>query len=216
MFKGICRKSTVTPQDTKIRSVSLAPSTKTTEVKTQDKAENTDNTIVPDDQKQTSGTVVSVETRRTRRISELLKSIEEKQALAPQDFMGPEVCGYPPSTVKDNRKEEEAGPSQVARQKPPETLERVESKGFKFRLQIDTEINQLYYREEEFVPHDEGSWEEYESCKYCFNPLLRKNINAKIGMASLSGFSLSGNQLVVSGSKSTCFHFLVCFFLIFF
>ncbi|XP_063122062.1 uncharacterized protein LOC501031 isoform X4 [Rattus norvegicus] len=163
MFKGICRKSTVTPQDTKIRSVSLAPSTKTREVKTQDKAENTDNTIVPDDQKQTSGTVVSVETRRTRRISDLLKSIEEKQALAPQDFMGPEVCGYPPSTVKDNRKEEEAGPSQVAQQKPPETLERVESKGFKFRLQIDTEINQIFYREEEFVPHDEGSWEEYES-----------------------------------------------------
>ncbi|XP_038937900.1 uncharacterized protein LOC501031 isoform X8 [Rattus norvegicus] len=163
ILKKISRKRAVVPTDIERPQVLPGTSRETSHILTEDKAENTDNTIVPDDQKQTSGTVVSVETRRTRRISDLLKSIEEKQALAPQDFMGPEVCGYPPSTVKDNRKEEEAGPSQVAQQKPPETLERVESKGFKFRLQIDTEINQIFYREEEFVPHDEGSWEEYES-----------------------------------------------------
>nr|XP_034340245.1 uncharacterized protein LOC117693628 [Arvicanthis niloticus] len=91
ILRGICRKKTVTPQDTKTPSASEGPSTKTTEKNTKDLPENTDNQLTPDDQKRTPDTMESVEVRRRRLISLLIKTIKEKQAMDTQNAMGPEV-----------------------------------------------------------------------------------------------------------------------------
>ncbi|XP_076773490.1 uncharacterized protein LOC117693636 isoform X3 [Arvicanthis niloticus] len=198
LLRGICQKTSVTTQDTKRPSASEGPLTKTTEIKTQDIPENTD---APDDQKSTPETMESVEARRRRRISELLKRIEQKQATAFQDVMGPEVCKVSSAeTAVQNKKENATAPSPVDEEKTSESSVQVEPTRFKcfFSLlqrfskkdphpsqawaeppgppstsketsanekgmQNVPDIKELFFKKEEFEPHDEGSWEEYQS-----------------------------------------------------
>lgn len=183
-------------------SVSAAPSTKTTEIKTKDIPNNTDNTLEQDVQKTTSKTMESEEARKRRRIDALLKRIEEKKAIGPTEVMGPQVCNVaPPETTEKNEEEnadtclpvdedntaksmtkvasrrfkcfpsifrrfyrKDPGPSQAPEEPPlPASTTKEPPQIIKTGPQNVPDIKQIFCREEEFEPHDEGSWEEYQT-----------------------------------------------------
>ncbi|XP_076773450.1 uncharacterized protein LOC117693628 [Arvicanthis niloticus] len=159
ILRGICRKKTVTPQDTKTPSASEGPSTKTTEKNTKDLPENTDNQLTPDDQKRTPDTMESVEVRRRRLISLLIKTIKEKQAMDTQNAMGPEVHkDTSAETTVHSKKdvpEHTHNPLPLDDQKgTPDTMESVEERKRRLYSMIlkKLEAMQAMYSEDESEP----------------------------------------------------------------
>ncbi|XP_017169215.1 uncharacterized protein LOC105245043 isoform X4 [Mus musculus] len=135
-LRGICHKTTVVPQDTQRPSVSKATSTKTTEIKTKDIPENADNKLAQDAQKHTSESIESVEERKRRRISAILKRMECKQAICPSEVRQLQGCTIlSPKTRGKSDKGSHNAP----------------------------EIKEIFYREEELEYLDEGSLEESQS-----------------------------------------------------
>lgn len=199
-LRGICQNTSVTSQDAERPSVS-GTSAKTTEMKTPDILQNTAKTLAPDVNKNTSETVESEEARKPRRISELLKRIEQKQAMGPQYGIGTQAFSVtsPETTVKKQTENASApsvveektsasmtkveprrftcffsllerfykkdpGPSQAPEEPPVlENISKEIPKTRKRGPENVPDIKQIFCREEEFEPHDEGSWEEYKS-----------------------------------------------------
>ncbi|GAB1293899.1 Predicted gene 10160 [Apodemus speciosus] len=211
--RGICQTATVTSQDIERPSVSGASSAKTTEIKTKVMLENTDKTLAPDVNKNTSETLESEEARKCRRMSELLKRIEQKQAMGPQYGIGMQAFSVTSPETIVKKETENASATSVVEEKTSVSMTKVEPRRFKcfFSLlerfykkdpgpsqdpeeppvlestskeipkirkrasnemtnQLDhgtenvPDIKQIFCKEEEFEPHDEGSWEEYKSC----------------------------------------------------
>ncbi|GAB1288627.1 Zinc transporter 6 [Apodemus speciosus] len=245
--RGMCRNTTVTTQDTERPSVSEAVSKKATEVKTKDLPDipgHADNILVPDVYKKPSEPMESEEARKRRRISQLIRRIEQKRAMFPQyeigtqafgvtslettvrnekvtlcspgcpgthsvDHAGLELRNLPVSASQVLELKNAAAPSPVE-EKPSVSVTKVEPIRFKrFTSLLERfckknpgpsqakkdpgpsqaleeppvlestskeipqtrkrgtenvpDIKQIFFREEEFEPHDEGSWEEYKS-----------------------------------------------------
>ncbi|XP_052044974.1 uncharacterized protein LOC127689378 isoform X1 [Apodemus sylvaticus] len=170
-------------------------------MKTKDIPEISDTTLAPNVNKSTSKTLESEEVRKHQRVSDLLKRIEQKQAMGPQYGVGMQAfSGASPETTVKKEKENSAS-SSVVEEKTSESMTKVEPRRFKNFFSIlerfykkdpgpsqtpeeppvlettskeigkprkkGTEnvpdIKQIFCRDEEFEPHDEGSWEEYKS-----------------------------------------------------
>ncbi|XP_036010371.1 uncharacterized protein LOC100039674 isoform X17 [Mus musculus] len=173
-LRGICHKTTVVPQDTQRPSVSKATSTKTTEIKTKDIPENADNKLAQDAQKHTSESIESVEERKRRRISAILKRMECKQAICPSEvrqlqgctILSPKTRGKSDKVSSFFRKFYRKDSSPFQAPEEPPALE-----GTSKEMQPTTkrgshnapEIKEIFYREEELEYLDEGSLEESQS-----------------------------------------------------
>ncbi|XP_034952799.1 uncharacterized protein LOC100039674 isoform X4 [Mus musculus] len=173
-LRGICHKTTVVPQDTQRPSVSKATSTKTTEIKTKDIPENADNKLAQDAQKHTSESIESVEERKRRRISAILKRMECKQAICPSEvrqlqgctILSPKTRGKSDKVSSFFRKFYRKDSSPFQAPEEPPALE-----GTSKEMQPTTkrgshnapEIKEIFYREEELEYLDEGSSEESQS-----------------------------------------------------
>ncbi|XP_034339985.1 uncharacterized protein LOC117693435 isoform X7 [Arvicanthis niloticus] len=122
----------------------------------------------------------SVEVRRRRLISLLIKTIKEKQAMDTQNAMGPEVHKdtSAETTVHSKKDVPEHTHNPLAsddQKGTPETMESVEERKRRLYsmilkkleamqgMQNVPDIKQLFFKKGEFEPHDEGSWEEYQS-----------------------------------------------------
>ncbi|NP_001365618.1 uncharacterized protein LOC102631503 isoform 2 [Mus musculus] len=135
ILRGICHKTTVVPQDTQRPPVSKATSTKATEIKAKDIPENNE-------------TMESVEERKQRRISALLKRVEEKQAMAPPEVCGPQVCNIPsPKTNVRHDKENATAASPLSKDHTSQSVTMVEPKGFKF-----SSVFRKFYRTDSSPP----------------------------------------------------------------
>ncbi|XP_052044975.1 uncharacterized protein LOC127689378 isoform X2 [Apodemus sylvaticus] len=132
-------------------------------MKTKDIPEISDTTLAPNVNKSTSKTLESEEVRKHQRVSDLLKRIEQKQAMGPQYGVGMQAfSGASPETTVKKEKENSAS-SSVVEEKTSESMTKVEPRRFKNCTENVPDIKQIFCRDEEFEPHDEGSWEEYKS-----------------------------------------------------
>eukprot|EP00072_Mus_musculus_P067459 XP_017169222.1 PREDICTED: uncharacterized protein 4921528I07Rik isoform X2 [Mus musculus] len=91
----------------------------------------------------------SVEERKQRRITALLKRVEEKQAMAPPEVCGPQVCNIPsPKTnVRHDKAENATAASPLSKDHTSQSVTMVEPKGCKF-----SSVFRKFYRTDSSPP----------------------------------------------------------------
>ncbi|XP_076773439.1 uncharacterized protein LOC117693435 isoform X3 [Arvicanthis niloticus] len=174
LIKTIKEKQAMDTQNAMGPEVHKDTSAETTVHSKKDVPEHTHNPLASDDQKGTPETMESVEERKRRLYSMILKKLEAMQGMYSEDESEPELRnvtsvqrtvyeGEVSSLLKRFYKKDPR-PSQAWAEPPgpPSTSKETAAAGEQ-GMQNVPDIKQLFFKKGEFEPHDEGSWEEYQS-----------------------------------------------------
>ncbi|XP_076773436.1 uncharacterized protein LOC117693435 isoform X1 [Arvicanthis niloticus] len=200
LIKTIKEKQAMDTQNAMGPEVHKDTSAETTVHSKKDVPEHTHNPLASDDQKGTPETMESVEERKRRLYSMILKKLEAMQGMYSEDESEPELRNVT-SVQRTVYEGEENAPSPFEEEKTSDSSVNVESKRSKCfssllkrfykkdprpsqawaeppgppstsketaaageqGMQNVPDIKQLFFKKGEFEPHDEGSWEEYQS-----------------------------------------------------
>ncbi|XP_076773440.1 uncharacterized protein LOC117693435 isoform X4 [Arvicanthis niloticus] len=148
LIKTIKEKQAMDTQNAMGPEVHKDTSAETTVHSKKDVPEHTHNPLASDDQKGTPETMESVEERKRRLYSMILKKLEAMQV----------------SSLLKRFYKKDPRPSQAWAEPPgpPSTSKETAAAGEQ-GMQNVPDIKQLFFKKGEFEPHDEGSWEEYQS-----------------------------------------------------
>ncbi|XP_076773438.1 uncharacterized protein LOC117693435 isoform X2 [Arvicanthis niloticus] len=174
LIKTIKEKQAMDTQNAMGPEVHKDTSAETTVHSKKDVPEHTHNPLASDDQKGTPETMESVEERKRRLYSMILKKLEAMQENAPSPFEEEKTSDSSVNVESKRSKcfssllkrfyKKDPRPSQAWAEPPgpPSTSKETAAAGEQ-GMQNVPDIKQLFFKKGEFEPHDEGSWEEYQS-----------------------------------------------------